>query len=195
MDFYDIYDEYYSRVKAFLYSLVKDPWAADDLVQETFIRVKCNIDQLKDMDKMSSWIFRIACNLSRDYFQRRKRQGEDGTEDEHPATGIPLMKMFEQKQMSDCVQDKFNLLPEQSRIMLTLYDVMEFSHKEIAEILSLSETNTKVRLFRARKQFKSILERHCTFDVDERNVMVCEPKQIQARPGIRDYMVLLDNRE
>lgn len=176
MEFYDIYEEYYGRVRAFLYSLVKDRWAADDLVQDTFIKVKRHLDQVRDSEKLSSWIFRIACNLSRDYFQRQKRADEDHGKPDCSSMDIPLMKMIEQKQMSDCVQEKFNRLPEQSRIILTLFDVMEFSHKEIADILSLSEANAKVRLFRARKQFKAILEKHCTFDVDERNVMICEPK-------------------
>lgn len=179
MEFYDIYDEYYDRIRTFLSSVVKDRWAADDLAQETFIKVKRHLPQLRDTEKLSSWIFRIACNLSRDYFKRQINQESEEVGPEHPALGIPLMKTLEQKQMSDCVQEKFNLLPEQSRMILTLYDVMEFSHQEIADILSISEVNAKVRLHRARKQFKAILQKHCVFEVDERNVVVCEP----VRPG------------
>jgi RNA polymerase sigma-70 factor (ECF subfamily) len=52
---------------------------------------------------------------------------------------------------------------------------MDFSHQEIADILGLSVENVKVRLHRARKKFKAILEEKCTFEVDERNVLVCDP--------------------
>jgi hypothetical protein len=56
-----------------------------------------------------------------------------------------------------------------------MYDVLEFSHKEISEILNITEKNSKVRLHRARKSLKKILEEKCTFEVDNRNVLVCEP--------------------
>lgn len=176
MDFYEMYDEYYDRIKRFLYSLVKDPWVADDLVQETFIKVRLKRDQLKDPEKLTGWIFRIACNLAHDYFKRQNKQKKEEQASEPTAFDIPLMKQLEQKQMADCVQEKFLLIPETSRIILTLFDVMEFSHREIAEILFISEANAKVRLFRARKQFKAILEKHCEFVIDERSVLVCEPK-------------------
>ena len=77
--------------------------------------------------------------------------------------------------MSQCVQDKVNLLPESLRSVLIFADVMEFSHQEIANFLGLSVENVKVRVHRARKKLKKILEEKCTFEVDERNVLVCEP--------------------
>ena len=48
---------------------------------------------------------------------------------------------------------------------------------EIAEIMGLSVTNVKVKLHRARKNFRAILEEHCSFEVDERSVLVCDPKE------------------
>ena len=52
---------------------------------------------------------------------------------------------------------------------------MDFSHQEIADILGLTVENVKVRLYRGPKKFKAILGKECTFEVDERNVLVCEP--------------------
>lgn len=57
MDFWDIYHNHYERVRKFIFALVKDEWVADDLIQETFIKVQKNLDQLKDETKLSSWIF------------------------------------------------------------------------------------------------------------------------------------------
>jgi RNA polymerase sigma-70 factor (ECF subfamily) len=51
---------------------------------------------------------------------------------------------------------------------------MDFSHQEIAEILDISVENVKVRLHRARKKLKTILEENCQFEVDERNVLICD---------------------
>jgi DNA-directed RNA polymerase specialized sigma24 family protein len=49
-----------------------------------------------------------------------------------------------------------------------------FNHNEIAEMLDITKANAKVRLHRARKNLKSILKEKCTFERDERNVLVCE---------------------
>ena len=51
------------------------------------------------------------------------------------------------------------------------------SQREIADILDISVSNVKVRLHRARKRFRLILEEHCRFEVDERSVLVCDPKE------------------
>jgi len=77
--------------------------------------------------------------------------------------------------MSRCVQDKLSLLPESLRSVIIFADIMDFSHQEMADILGLTVENVKVRLHRARKKFKAILEKECTFEVDERSVLVCEP--------------------
>ena len=82
---------------------------------------------------------------------------------------------MEQQQMSRCVQDKIHLLPEPLRVVLALADTMDFTHQEIADILHIKVGNAKVRLHRARKALKEILQQECTFEQDERSVMVCLP--------------------
>ena len=78
--------------------------------------------------------------------------------------------------MSVCVQNQMLLLPENYRTVIWLFDVSGFTLKEIADILELSVENVKVRLHRARNKFKSILSQKCSFEKDERNVLVCDPK-------------------
>jgi len=178
MDFWDIYDKHHERVRKFIFALVKDEWAADDLIQETFIKVQKNLDQLKDETKLSSWIFRIAYNLCQDHFRIRSQSSkrEHIPADERQFLTIPrFQKEFEQHQMGECVQDKIRLLPESYQSVLILFDLMEFSHQEIAEILDISVENVKVRLHRARKKLKKILKEECRFEVDERNVLICDP--------------------
>ena len=73
MDFWDIYHNHYEPVRKFIVALVKDEWVADDLIQETFIKVQKNRNQLKDETKLSSWIFKIAYNLCQDHFRKRSQ--------------------------------------------------------------------------------------------------------------------------
>jgi RNA polymerase sigma-70 factor (ECF subfamily) len=173
-----IYDQYYHQVRKFILTYVRDEWAADDLIQETFIRAQKNLDSLKDFSKISSWIFRIAYNLCQDHFRDLKKTSVnekrpiDATEAFEAAC---VQKELERNQMGECVQRQVDLLPESLRTVLILFDTMEFSHQEIADILGITVENVKVRLHRARKKLKSLLEKACTFEKDERNVLMCEP--------------------
>lgn len=177
MDFSDIYDTHYQPVRRFIAKLVGDTWVADDLAQDTFIKVRENLKGLKDPSKLAPWIFRIARNRCLDHF----RSGAKQNEKPEPKDGIkafiePLAQIqLEQQEMSRCVQDKIHLLPVPFRIILALADTMDFSHQEIADILNIEAGNAKVKLHRARKALKEILQKECTFEQDERNVMVCLP--------------------
>ena len=179
MDFWEIHDQYYSRVRGFILGLVRDESLADDLVQETFIRIQKNLDSLRDSSKISSWVFRIAYNLCLDHFRKRKESSFDENGNIQNTTGDledkDIQKDLEQREMGECVQAKINLLPEPLRAVIILFDTMDLSHQEIAESLGITVENVKVRLHRARKKLRAILEEECTFEVDERNVMVCEP--------------------
>ena len=178
MEFFDIYDQYYQRVRNFILALVRDEWAADDLTQETFIRVQSNIGTLKDSSKLASWIFRIAHNLCLDHFRSLKKtsSNECGLDETRDLFKEAIaQKKMEQGEMSACVQDVVRLLPESFRSVITLFDMAELSHREIAEILDTTVENVKVRLHRARKQLRVLLERKCTFETDERNVLICSP--------------------
>jgi RNA polymerase sigma-70 factor, ECF subfamily len=178
MDFFEVYDHHYERVRRYILVTVKDDWVADDLVQETFIRAQKNLDSLRDSSKLSSWLFGIAHNLCMDYFRRSKSSGEKELLDVNGLVipgAVVIQKELEQLQMGKCVQDQIDLLPESLRPVIILFDTMGFSHEEIAETLGISVENAKVRLHRARKKLRSILEEKCTFEMDDRNVLTCEP--------------------
>lgn len=178
MDFWEIYDEYHPRVRKFVLAVVRDEWAADDLIQESFVKVQANLGSLRDPSKISSWIFRIAYNVCQDHLRKQKTSPIGEKSDPFKLEILQeasIQQEIEQRQMGECVQQQMDLVPEPLRTVIVLFDIMEFSHQEIAEILGVTVENVKVRLHRARKKMKSILEKNCTFSRDERNVLVCEP--------------------
>ncbi len=160
MEFYEVYDQYFDRVRSFILGSVKNRWVADDLAQETFFRVLQKLDTVRDQEKLSSWIFRIAANLCQDHFRRAKRNPlplEDNPASEL-AGEFSLDQQIEQYQVSLWVQDLVSRLPDPLRQVLELCDIKQASYREAAEFLGLSVENVKVRLHRARKQLKAILE-------------------------------------
>jgi RNA polymerase sigma-70 factor (ECF subfamily) len=160
VDFYEVYEQHYDRVRNFLLASVKNRWVADDLVQETFLRVLQNLDKVREEAKLSAWIFRIAGNLCQDYFRSPSRKllcFEDNPARELPGKSS-LEKEIERYQTSLLVQDLIKLLPEPMRQVIFLCDIKEESQQEAADLLGISLENVKVRLHRARKQLKAILE-------------------------------------
>jgi RNA polymerase sigma-70 factor (ECF subfamily) len=180
MGYWEIYAEFYAPVRKFIAAMLRDDWTADDLVQETFLKVQGNLDSLNDPGKIKPWIFSIARNQCLDHFRQTSPsvESKDQRDDEVQALQAPLVQIqLEQREMSRCVQDKIDLLSEAHRTLLTLYDLMELSHQEIAETLGIKVGTAKVRLHRARKAMGEILERDCAFERDERGVLVCNPKE------------------
>ncbi len=176
MDLLEAHDRYYESVRKFILASVRNRSAADDLIQETFIRIGKNLNALRDPAKISSWIFRIAYHLVQDYFRANKKSPrEEIPEGLVNIEEIPLQKKLEQGEMSQCVQDKLTFLSDSQRTVMILADVMDFSLQEIADIQGITLENAKIRLHRARRKFKAILEENCTFEIDERSVLVCEP--------------------
>ncbi len=171
-------DRYHDRLKRFVLVTVRDTWAADDIVQETFLRAHRKIHTLRDEGSVLPWLFQIAYRLCVDHFRARARRPEDEAAD--PAAlkrpqAPPLEHMLEQHQMSACVQAQILKLADAYRSVIWLFDVQDFSIKETAAILGISEANVRTRLHRARRKLKALLEVHCTFERDARNVFICEP--------------------
>ncbi|MHB8070097.1 MAG: RNA polymerase sigma factor [Desulfobaccales bacterium] len=175
----EIYDQYYQKVRKFILHTVRNEWVADDLVQETFIKINRNLENVRDAAKLQAWIFRIAHNICQDYFRQQGKTAPLALEEisgEPAAAKAPTsQKELEQGQMRLCVFGLVNRLPESLRTVVILSDINECSQREIAEILDITLENVKIRLHRARKKLKALLEEHCVFEIDERNVLTCQP--------------------
>ena len=179
IEFYSIFNQYHDRLKRFVTITVKNEWVVDDIVQEVFVRAHSKIDTLREHDKIGSWLFRIAYRQCMDHFRKENRKPRKEIVDfrgVNTSDYSTTERKLEQHQMSVCVQNQMLLLPENYRTVIWLFDVLGFTLKEIADILELRVENVKIRLHRARKKLKSILSQKCSFEKDERNVLVCEPK-------------------
>ena len=78
--------------------------------------------------------------------------------------------------MSECVDRYVADLPDHYKSVLLLHDAVGLTAEEISQLLQIPLTTVKMRLHRARKQLKALLNEACGFKHDERGVFVCEPK-------------------
>ena len=183
--FEELFSSYRGRIRAYVLGLVREPAEADDLTQETFLRVFRKLDTLRDPASVSSWLYRIATNLVRDRFRAQGRRppdrslSDDGDElapaDDN--AGVPRLDfLLARSEMSDCVQRYIDELSDSYRSVILLHDLEELTNPEIAALLGCSLETVKIRLHRARGKLRAALEVACSFSRDEDNTLVCEPR-------------------
>jgi len=154
---------YNNRLFNFILRYMEDRSAAEDLVQEVFIRVYTSAHKFKRIDgvKASTWIFKIAYNLSMNEIKRYRRyqQLRDELNQKTKNQGEkPHSKPIEKLEIKKDIISALNLLPENQRAALLLRVNEGFSYKEISEILNRSISSVESLIFRARKGLKDNLK-------------------------------------
>jgi RNA polymerase sigma-70 factor, ECF subfamily len=169
----------------YIRGIVRNAGVAEDLTQETMLRACLGISELRDRSRLIPWLYRIGTNTCLDYFRQQKRIGEQVLEgrdtlpphDLRDENAPQLGKVMECTEMGECVRQYFEGLPNSYRAVIILHDLEEMTNPEIADILCISVDAVKIRLHRARRKLRIILENACNFYTDERGILVCESKK------------------
>jgi len=196
LKFQEIYDAFQSKILRYLARLV-DKNEAEDLTQETFVKVNLALENFRGESKLSTWIYRIATNTALDRlrspsFQQAAQKlsadlieiDESPLDDRNAWTGekTPLVEpQIYRKEMGACIQDFIGKLPESYRTVLVLGEMESLSNNEIAEILGLSLGTVKIRLHRARAKLRQELESNCDSYWVESNEFLPDFKQISRK--------------
>ena len=128
---------------------------AEDVVQDTMIRVWNKRDEWSQFESVEAYCLTVAKNLAIDRSQKREAQNVELTPEmeEEPDANSPYDRMVHDERMS-IINRLVNELPEKQRLIMQLRDIEGKSYKEIAAVLSLTEEQVKVNLFRARQKVK-----------------------------------------
>ena len=186
LDFSDVFREYQHHIYNYLLRMTQNKAVAEDLTQETFIRVHRSLPSFRGEASISTWIYRIATNISLDYFKRSGNRlvaqavslDEIEFEGEWVAdrNSTSPEKLADQSEMSECVQSFIHRLSPSYRAVLVLHDLQGLKNREISDVLDIPLSTVKMRLHRARNKLRESLNKGCDFNQDEQNVFVCEPK-------------------
>ena len=187
LNFAEVFCDYRDPIYNYLLRMTQNQVEAEDLTQETFVRVHRSLPTFRGEASLSTWLYRIATNASLDHFRRRTTRQEktalpiekiellDGDWDsDAPASPEHLAARSE---MSACVQAFVQRLPPDQRAVLVLKELQGLKNREIAEVLECSLATVKSRLHRAGTKLREALGAGCDFSYDERNVLVCEPTE------------------
>ncbi len=156
----------------FVYKYVGDATLAEDLVQDTFLKVLKSIRRYTYQGSLSTWLYRIAINLCKDHLKRKRLpmvsmhdyyttgSGErvyvqDRIRDETARTDESLRA----EEREELVRRLLAGLPEEERIVILLKEYQELTFREIAEVLDVPDGTVKSRLYHGLRSMRESLER------------------------------------
>lgn len=173
-EFQRIYDIFQPKILRYLTHLAGEQ-EAEDLAQETFVKVHQGLENFRGESQLSTWIYRIATNTALDRlrspsFQRVAQTSLSENLDETKIADKvicteekkPLIEQqLVREEMNDCIRGYIEKLPENYRIALILSEFEGLRNKEIAGILGVTLGTVKIRLHRARELLKDELRNNC----------------------------------
>ena len=153
-----IVEKYQDIVFSIALKVLRNRDDAEEMAQESFIKAYKSIHSFKGNAKFSTWLYRITYNTCISEIRKRKMHFSSTEEieirdetQEINLDGIP------EENRAKAIKEAMNQLPEDEYTLILLYYFEEQSVEEISKVTGLSESNTKVKLFRARKKLYTIL--------------------------------------
>lgn len=196
----DVWERFGHRLRGFIAVRVSDPADAQDILQEVLLKVQRGSGQLRDADRLTSWVFRIARNTIIDHYRAvsRRREipsdmsdlaptspGADGRFDDEAFDEPSVVRA----EIASCLRPLLEQLPEPSREALELVELVGISQAQAARDLGISVSGMKSRVQRARSRVRDDLEQMCSIALDARGgPIACVPRHDGpcASPGTAD---------
>lgn len=178
----ELWDAMHQDLHGFIRSKVSDEDAAEDLLQETYLRIQKNLGRLADEDRIASWVYRIARNLIHDHYRKGGRTDyvapadlerlELATADRNGSSATDNRN----EEVMSWLPASIGNLPVKYRQAVRMFELERRPQKEIADTLGISLTAAKSRVRRGRALLVEWLHGCCAFELD-------------ARGNILDYRV------
>jgi RNA polymerase sigma-70 factor, ECF subfamily len=152
-------------LRTFILSRVRNDSDADDILQNTYLKIHDNLHQLKDGSKIKPWIYQIARNLIADHYRDASRQLKI-----RMLAGEPAGSYKSGRYMDTAVDDMIKMMEELSPEYceaLCLTEIGGMSGKEYARLKGLSHSGAKSRVQRARMALKEMLLKCCHYQFDK----------------------------
>lgn len=157
--FVSLYNRYKSPVYAFCVKMLGDRAAAQDVLQETFLRVYENRDRLLNTGSFKAWVFTIARNQCLNALRRSSRRVPLDEETARLTPGIQEAGApLERSEQVELINRFLNQLHEDYREVLILREYQNLSYEEIAAVTRSTLSAVKSRLFKARRKLATYLE-------------------------------------
>jgi RNA polymerase sigma-70 factor (ECF subfamily) len=162
--FEELYSRYYGRLFAFAYRRLRSRELAEDVTADVFMKA---LDALPRFTwqgvSVSAWLYRIANNRITDHFRRKGQSGKGMLAIDEVKTLVDERPLPEDRILATLrraeVEEAIGLLSDQDQLVITLIFYEELSSSEVAKVMGISTNLVYVRLHRALKRMRRVLER------------------------------------
>ena len=161
----ELVNRYRDRLINFVFRFVGSFEEAEDIVQDTFVKLYEKKDYYRPINEFSTWIFTIASNLAKTELRKRKRRKTSSLSDlglENKDFDVPVQDTTDEETLDEFadsqIQDAIQSLQIHFRTALILRDIEELSYEEISKILDVPLGTIKSRINRARLQLQEKLK-------------------------------------
>lgn len=156
--FSEIVDRYKNRLMNTIVRMVSSQVEAEDIVQETFVRVYQHRDSFDFRHCFSTWLYTIALNLARNELRKRKRFKFYDISDMQGHESEISVEMKLPSNISKVLEKAIDSLPEKYKSAFILRDIQEQSYDEVAKIMNIPLGTVKSRVNRARALLRDKLK-------------------------------------
>ena len=160
----ELVNRYKDRLLNFVFQFLGDIEQAEDVVQDTMLRLYEKKHYYKEIAKFSTWIYTIARNLANTELRKRKRrkttylsQLSKERQFEIPAIQDNVDQSLQNEFINDRIQSAISNLPEHFKVVIILRDIQELSYEDISNIVEVPLGTIKSRINRARIQLQAEL--------------------------------------
>lgn len=155
-----IFEQYKQRLFSLICRYTYNREVAEDLLQDTFIKIFTKMKSLKRTDTFVGWMYRIAINTSLSYLRGKQSRLRDAVP-LHEVEGMMSggSSSTDEKLLHQPLDEAIQKLSGKMKSVFLLHDVQGFKHGEIAKILDCSVGTSKSQLFKARLKLRSYLEK------------------------------------
>lgn len=160
-----IWVDYNDTLLKYIKHRVGDQFDAEDILQDVYVRIYKNIDSLKYLEKLESWIYNIAKNAIIDYYRKKKDTPMEMSYFESKYTKDDSNNNMNDE-ISRCIGTMINELPLSQKEAIRQHDIKGKKHKEISKESNISVSSSKMRVHRGKAKLKEILLECCDFEVD-----------------------------
>lgn len=147
----EIYLKYRDNIYNYLYQLSFNKHTAEELTQDTFLKVFKYFNSFKSQSTVKSWLYKIARNTYLDYNKKKCLYNEETIEENELVEKNDDYKSLNEKII---INEILNKLSETERTLILLRDLYGFSYIEISSVMGLTIGQIKIGIYRARKKFK-----------------------------------------
>jgi len=157
VQFQQIYHSFYQKVLNIAKTIVRDYFLAEDILQETFLKVYQNLNQIKHIENVGAWISAIATRTAIDFLRKEERASfiEINEDLLYPSgRSEEIEHLVETRMLKEKIEKHIQQLKPSYRQVIELKYRKGLSEKEMEKELNLSKSNVKTRLHRARKTLK-----------------------------------------